>query len=126
MNGEKDLVGVIPAGQNTIAFSNKETPFSFDFMVASFLEAKDATVLKVPTVDGFLYGKTINKQDVAIYMGQTKNFEIFNTAKIQTDKLLHKSILSTKNAKRQIFSDVAIRQKVIRLKNNNRAKRNVL
>ncbi|MBR2041135.1 MAG: hypothetical protein IJ945_02065 [Oscillospiraceae bacterium] len=77
------LTGVIPTEGKPIVFSS-QNDYEFCFltdMIYKIGEKND--VVKIPTVDGFLFGKTHENNDVAIYVGG-KEFIVFLNRTITT------------------------------------------
>ncbi|MBQ7874740.1 MAG: hypothetical protein IJ306_06225, partial [Oscillospiraceae bacterium] len=68
MNKE-NLTGIIQTKDKPIFFSNYNY-YDFSFLTDNILFSGGKNeITKIPTENGFLYGKTHNNQDIAIYVG---------------------------------------------------------
>lgn len=85
MNQEIDvLTGVIQTEIKPIVFSTTRNNFSFTFMTDMvYSMGENNTLTEIPVSDGFIYGKTHDSHDVAIYIGN-KQFKIVTTGDLNT------------------------------------------
>lgn len=66
------LTGVIETEEKPIIFSAKNNSFEFCFMTYSTYSIFNTNVpVRIPTQEGFIYGKTHENFNIAIYMGNT-------------------------------------------------------
>lgn len=78
------LTGIIQTETKPIIFSAPKNSFIFSFMTDSMhVFPKRAETVKIPTSDGFIYGKTHSNYDIAIYLGN-KSFEVSGKAAMNT------------------------------------------
>lgn len=89
MSEEKDYTGIVTTDQGPIVFHGSENDFVFRFMdtVQIQKEDHDYRMIHIPAEDTFIFGKTHNNHDIAIYCGNN-TFDIIGTQKITTNSFI--------------------------------------
>lgn len=82
---EKKLItGIIPGVEKDVIFSSLENSFEFCFMTDSIYSIhKKNKAVNVDVNNGFIFGKTHDNHDIAIYLGD-RNFEVLGTFPLNT------------------------------------------
>lgn len=78
------ITGIIPGEEKDIIFSSLENSFEFCFMTDSIYSThKKNIAVNVDVNDGFIFGKTHDNHDIAIYLGD-RTFEVLGTFPLNT------------------------------------------
>lgn len=109
----ESLTGIVFRDDETVMFATQRDAFEFSFLTNRIYSIVGSNkVVKIPSNDGFIYGKTHNGYNIAIWAGDN-GVETFGSSKLNTSAYI-KSVSNINDSSIEHFDGIRLKGGILK------------